>query len=839
MIDFNQMVAGKVAGRPTDPIELYETLDRSVDKGPLRPAQESVLREWHSTHREDDSVLVKLHTGQGKTLVGLLMLQAQLNKNEGPVVYICPDNYLIDQTCEQAKQFGIKTCRADPELPDAFSNAERILVTSVQKMFNGLTKFGTGRRSIKVGTLLLDDAHACSDSIREACRIRIPKDEPAYTALRTLFADDLELQGVGTFADLVNGSRDALLPVPYWSWIAHTTDVAKILSDESEKKSIKFAWPLLRDILPSCQCIFSGAAVEIEPYIAPLEAFGSYSEAKHRIFMSATVTDDAFLIKGLKLQPSTITKPITYVKERWSGEKMVLIPSLISDSLDRDMVVSTFGRPLAARKYGVVGLTPGFDWTHNWEAYGSKIAKKETVTQEIERLRQGNYTTTLVLANRYHGVDLPDDTCRILVFDSKPFSENLADRYEEACRPNSATTLMRTVRTVEQGMGRSVRGEKDYSVIVVTGTELTRLLRDRDSRNFLSSQMAAQIEIGLEIAAMAQEEIKKGGDPQVALIGLVSQSLGRDEGWKNYYATRMGDIKPKGPNELVLNTYTVELRAEQKFSEGDYGKATQFIQELLDAQAVTNDEKGWYLQTMARYNFAFNRIESQRLQIAAHKANRYLLKPSHGTTVTTLKLISQGRIERIVEWLRKFEGYAQLDVAVSDILGSLNFGVAADRFEHALNELSFAIGFVGERPDKEWKEGPDNLWALDDKNYILWECKNEVETTRGEINKREAEQMNRSVAWFLKHYPGLAARKVMVHPSYKEASAASFLHTVDVMRPAELTKLVRSLREFFKSFEGSNFADLSPLHVQSLLEAHNLTVPDLLEGYGKKTKPVM
>ena len=32
-------------------------------------------------------------------------------------------------------------------------------------------------------------------------RIRIPSDEPAYDALRTLFAADLEMQGIGTYAD--------------------------------------------------------------------------------------------------------------------------------------------------------------------------------------------------------------------------------------------------------------------------------------------------------------------------------------------------------------------------------------------------------------------------------------------------------------------------------------------------------------------------------------------------------------------------------------------------------------------------------------------------------------
>src|SRR5690606_19408057 len=112
--------------------------------------------------------------------------------------------------------------------------------------------------------------------------------------------------------------------------------------------------------------------------------------------------------------------------------------------------------------------------------------------------------------NRYDGIDLPDDTCRILIFDGKPYSESLIDLYEEACRPDSVATLMRTVRTVEQGMGRSVRGEKDYSVVVIIGADLTRLVRDKASRTFLPPQMSRQIEIGLEVAEMAKQDIEGG-----------------------------------------------------------------------------------------------------------------------------------------------------------------------------------------------------------------------------------------------------------------------------------------------------------------------------------------
>lgn len=836
MVDFKRKLSGRKVERPINPIDLYDTLDRAHDKGPLRPAQVSALESWFTKHREDRDVIVKLHTGQGKTLIGLLMLQSQLNNGKGPALYLCPDNYLIDQTIEQAKQFGIATCQADPELPEEFLSGDKILVTSVQKLFNGLTKFGLNRKSTVVGTLLMDDAHACADSIREACRIRIPKDEPAYDALKTLFADNLEQQGLGTYADIINGIRDALLPVPYWAWIEHEAEVAQILAAHIERKSVRFAWPLLKNILGHCKCVLSGAALEIEPYIPPLDAFGSYADAAHRIFMSATVTDDAFLIKGLQLKPETIINPLTYSKERWSGEKMVLLPSLIHEDLNRDLIVKGFATPKPGRRHGVVGLMTAFARAKDWEAYGADVADKESVGEAIHRLHKGEFDRALVLVNRYDGIDLPDDTCRLLIFDGTPYSESLIDLYEEACRQHSASTLMRTVRTVEQGMGRSVRGEKDYSVVILIGSDITRLIRDRESRKFLSSQMSRQIEIGLEIADMAKQDIENEESPVDAFNSLVRQCLQRNEDWKAFYVEQMEQVKPSGANERVLRIYSSELAAEQAYRDGDYATATDAIQKLLDMKQVGEADKGWYLQEMARYQFRANRPESQRLQVVAHKNNRLLLKPSDGVTVAKLTIISQGRVERIMSWVRKFETYEQLHITLSDILVDLVFGTKADKFEQALDEVSRAIGFAGERPDKDWKEGPDNLWALSDTQYILWECKSEVEVNRAEINKREAEQMNRHSSWFEKHYAGMQVKRIIVHPAGSIASAASFTHEVEGMRENDLRRFVKHLREFFKSFEASDFDDLSATKVQQLIDAHELSIPSLLTKTTKKLK---
>ena len=602
MVNFKDRLGGKAVVKPIDPIEIYNTLDRAHDKGPLRPSQEAVLKQWNARSAKMRDVVVKLHTGQGKTLVGLLMLQSRLNDKKGPVVYLCPDNFLIAQTCEQARQFGIRTCTAQDELHDDFLNSDSILVTSVQKLFNGKTKFGLRGKSIEVDTVLMDDAHACSDRIREACRIRIPNEEPAYSALKSLFAVDLEQQGAGTYADIENNKREALLPVPYWAWMERETEVAAILSANSDRKSVKFAWALLKDILPHCQCIFSGVAVEIEPYLPPLDAFGSYANAAHRIFMSATVTDDAFLVKGLRIAPKTITNPLTYEKETWSGEKMVVIPSLIHEDLDRDRIIAGFGPANLDRKAGIVVLAPSVVMSQPWKDKGATVADKSTIDAVVDELRKGNFTDTAVLVNRYDGVDLPDDTCRILVFDSRPYSESLIDLHVEAVRPRGEATLMRTVRTVEQGMGRSVRGEKDYSVIVMIGPDLVRLIREKSTRRFLSPQVEKQIQIGLEVAEMARQEVADGEKPAKAFNTLVKQSLKRDAEWKAFYAEQMDGIVPRGPNEAVLNLYAGELAAEEAYLKGDYASASSCLQELLDKGKVDESDWGWYLQERARYS---------------------------------------------------------------------------------------------------------------------------------------------------------------------------------------------------------------------------------------------
>src|SRR5262249_3042134 len=152
--------------------------------------------------------------------------------------------------------------------------------------------------------------------------------------------------------------------------------------------------------------------------------------------------------------------------------------------------------------------------------------------------------------------------------------------------------------------------EKDYSAIVVIGSDLVRLVREKTTGRFLSPQVSKQIEIGLDVADMARQDVADGEEPSKALVSLINQCLRRDPEWKEYYAEQMDGIVPRGPNESILKLYAAELAAEEAYLSGDYATASDRLQKVMDEGHVDKDDKGWYLQERARYHYRTERAES-------------------------------------------------------------------------------------------------------------------------------------------------------------------------------------------------------------------------------------
>ncbi len=827
MANFSKKLGNNTSVRKINPVEIYENLDRKVETGPLRPIQKEVLQKWHDDFKENKDIILKLHTGQGKTLIGLLILQSLLNQEKGPCLYICPNIYLANQTCEQAAKFGIpftNFTEKNQDIPTDFINGEKLLICHVQKLFNGLTKFGLGRGSIKAGGIAIDDSHACIDSIKDTFTIKIPNDHTLYEHIVTLFEEDLKKQGIGTFGEIMIQDFRSFLPIPYWAWIEKYEKVTELLLQFREDKQILFKWPLLKNNIQNCQCFVSGSYIEISPYINPIELFGTFHNANQRILMSATTMNDSFFIKGLGLSKESINNPLTIPNERWSGEKMIIIPRLIDDSLDRISIINHFAKPLQGRKKGIVALIPSFSDAKIYADQKCNVATPENIYLEIKALKEGKCDTPLVIANRYDGIDLPDDACRLLIIDSKPFSESLADKYEESSREDSEIINVKIAQKIEQGLGRSVRGEKDYSVILLIGSDLVNFVRNVRTQKYFSTQTRQQIRIGLETAELATEDIDRNTTNTIdTLSELIRQCIiTRDEDWKTFYEERMNKNNEIEFKIDITEILDIEKKAEEYNMAGDFDKAINLIQNITDSSAVNKSENGWYLQTIARYKYNISKTDSNKIQTSAFRLNYNLLKPKEGIIYKKIEIIDNSRVSNIKKWVEKFDNYEELLGSLNDMLSLISFEETADHFESGLHELGKVLGFESQRPDKENKEGPDNLWCLNDNDYIIFECKNEVKDKRDEISKSEAGQMNVYCGWFKNNYPSANYIPIMIIPTKNISKAAAFNLDVKILRKSGIKTLKINVLAFFKEIEKFDLKSLTDEKIQECLNMHKI-----------------
>jgi len=838
MVDFKRRLSSTKNSKKTEPWELYKTLDRKSVAGPLRPAQEYILNEWYQNHHEDKDLIIKLHTGEGKTLIGLLILQSMINSKEGPCLYVCPNNYLVSQVCAEAEKFGIPYCSigADRQIPDEFLSGEKILIINVYKLFNGKSVFGIGNKYVRIGAIILDDSHACVDVVKEAFTITISRDdkEELYQKILTLFSDDLTEQGEGSFLDIQAGAYETFMPVPYWSWLDKHAEVLKILSEFSSDDSIQYVWPLMRDKIKEYCCYVSGSSIEITPYSPNVDTFGSFSKAKHRILMSATTQDDSFFIKGFSFSANAVNNPLININQKWSGEKMIILPSLISEECDRDLVVTQFAR-IENKEFGMIALVPNTKRAEHYKSMGALCVDKNNILSIIESLKKGEFSRIVVINNRYDGIDLPDESCRVLIIDSMPFFNSLSDRYEEKCRPDSEIINKRIAQKIEQGIGRGVRGEKDYCAILVIGSDLVKFMRSVATKKYFSAQTQKQIDIGLEIAKMVQEE-QHSDDPSIKpVFSLITQMLRRDEGWKEYYVSEMDSIDNISEDSRIYERLLEESRIEKLYCNEEYEKASMAMQKLIDNLSKGELERGWYLQQLARYTYPIYKEKSIQIQKSAFKCNSQLLKPKTGMDYTKVSYIHENRLNRIRKFLEGYGNYDELNLAVNEIIDNLSFGVDAEKFEAALRSVGDLLGYISQRPDKEIRKGPDNLWCGTNNNYNFFECKSKVEETRGEINKYEAGQMNNHCAWFEEEYgKDTNVNRFMIIPTKNLSYYADFTHEVRIIRKGKLKLLKDNIKRFIRELKLYELSEISDDKLQSLINTHKLNASNLVDTYSEE-----
>lgn len=814
-LDFGKILADRSMKAPTKPSALYEALPNKAEGyGYLRLVQGQVLEQWDARRNERD-VVIKVNTGGGKTIDGLVILQSLLNEKKGPALYVAPDPFLVEQVIAEATKLGLPTV-TDPD-DGRYLRSEAICVVNAHKLVNGRTVFSTSRSPrtpAPIGSVVIDDAHAAIATTRVQLSLKIPASNPAFQALLNMFASDIEAYSPNAFLDVTERIPGTIARVPFWNWREKIAAVRRVLRQHAGSSDIEYEWPAVMESLPYCRAVFSGIEMTITPPVPPIQHVSNFLTAPHRIYLTATLADDGVLVTDFDADPASVASPITPDTAGDIGERMILAPQEINPSIEASDIRGAM--KALSKKHNVVVLSPSWRAAELWRDHADYIVGAKDIDSAMDKLLSGKGHYLIVLVNKYDGIDLPGRACRVLVLDGLPEAFSPEERLESQLTSRTSGTDDRQVQRIEQGMGRGVRSNEDHCVVVLIGPRLSQLVAHPDTIARFSPATQAQLALSNDIARSLENK------PLARILQVADQALVRDPNWVQLAKSALSGLVPKpgivGPEAIARR---------RAFDAALSGRLTDAEAILKSAAQSTTDNrtKGWLLEQQAMYTDLRNPSEAQALLVSARALNPEVLRPVVSTPYVPLGPSDmQGqRAAQIIS--ARFQSPTDLVLGYEAMLADLSFDQdRTEEFEAAFLQLGLLIGLNASRPEKELGDGPDNLWALDGNR--LWVVEAKTGSRTNFIAKTDVNQLAGSINWFGEHYTnGELATPVVVHKALTLGTGATAVPGMRVLTPRKLGELIVNVRSFANALASTGGADGEV--VASLLHAHSLSIEQL------------
>lgn len=819
MFNFKNLTSATKPEAPTTLKELFNQLDRRTTHSTLRPVQLSAFQSLDAVQKERDVVL-KLSTGSGKTVIGLVFAEMMRRRYPGePSVLLCPTTQLVDQVVESAKEIGVKVATFKDGTPHEALAGEVVLLCTYDRLFNAKSVFAN--RGIRPSSFVLDDVHAGVDRIRGCYTLRVP--DAAHAAITAILQPLCEPTDPAAWSAIARNSMDTPYEVPYWIWANVYKQVFSILDgmQSEEEKELLFRWGNISRYLDLARVCVTATQVEIALPLPAVEENSAFSMAKHRLFMSASIKDGSTLVGDLGCDIGALLRIIDPLEDEGAGERMILPTSLISDSAKKSDIAALCAT--VAKVTNVVVLTSAASQGSEWEKAGATFFDGKEVDGAIAKLRSSS-PNFVVFAQRFDGVDLPDDACRVLVIDGVPTGDRLCDKVDAVRQKDSPEHDVRTVNRFEQALGRAVRSHADYAAVLLVGQDIASFIGKKSVLDLFEGRTRVQVEMGRLIARMAP------GQPLPAVLAeALRVLLNRDEDWKEAHrssvksATRF--VRSAGQLTVFENVMAAQRNAWLAAKGRNFQHAVALMREATNIPGLHEIQKAELHNRIAAYLHHFDPAAAALVYRAAFEANSALPRPGQLADKKFTRATDQA--VAVAAYFGKFISANAALAKLDEIKAKLSFGMPADKVEQGLQELGDALGVTSSRPEKETGRGPDVLWLFADLALCL-EAKSEKTAP---LSKSDAAQLILSLEWAREHTP---AEEVKCIPAFvTNVTKADRPEDVSfgplLLSEALIFDIVDGLRGLVTglSYDGPLFGE--PPAVSKGLHTRNLTGQQILQ----------
>ncbi len=804
------------AKAPASPEALFRELrptDRSIRD--LLSRQADVLREYHGLDPSLSDVALELPTGAGKTLVGLLLADFRRRAHGERAAYLCPTIQLARQVARKGVGYGLpvvcltgKQRRYDPAEWNKYVRGQAVAVTTYSALFN------TNPRIDDAGTLILDDAHAGEGYVSELWSLSVERERdslyaPLLTALRgglsrgfagrladtstaTAFeAAEVELVAPPVVFDQADVLREAI--------DAHTAD-----SDDPNHWTAR----MLAGQVEHCLVYVSWRKILIRPLIPPTAHHRAFDDPKQRIYMSATLGAGGELERAFGVTKIHRLPVPAGAEKQGLGRRFFMFPgaSRAAEAAD-DLVraaVDEVGR--------AVVIAPSKRELDQFERRSLPDGMETVLPGEVE----GGFDSfvdedraALMLANRYDGLDLPDDACRLVVLSGLPAYTHLQERFLLDRLLAGRVTAERVRTRVTQGAGRCTRNAKDYAAVIVHGERLVEFCSRDEEVAAMLPELQAEIEFGLKNS--------ERGDDLMALLRLF---LDQGAEWAEAEDDIRGEtndrerVLPPGIEELQ-RAVGYEVKAWRSIWRGDVAKAVELAQAAADALDGEEELRGY---------------RALWIYLAACWAEE--LAADGDEDVAALAASLRADVEgaaRLLPWYPRFRGGpdrsvgSEFDARAARAAGTLRgYSLRGRKFEQEMRELEHRVGGDEATPFELGLEtlgkllgfesvrrtdtaAPDTAWRDVDEIWFVFEAKTE-EKPENAISATQVRQASTHPTWVRENLgweePGETINVLVTYRDEVEPAAAKLAEQLRAVDPDVIRKLAAKAIELHREIRG-------------------------------------